>query len=190
MGIQEGWMPILERAGFEAQAIRNNACWNIIAAAWIISGSSTGVRHSPHSPYLPQNPLTQLSGELSACVANAARLNRIPEGIFRAVLMTEGGKNGLAHRNQNGSEDLGVAQINTRWLPVLSSQGITRERLMNDGCLNVSVGAWILGRELANADNTDTNDMWRRIGNYNSHTPSKNIAYQNKVWTNLQRISQ
>lgn len=39
------------------------------------------------------------------------------------------------------------------------------------------VGTWILSREIA----ADPN-YWRGIGNYNSHTPSFNQTYQQKVF--------
>lgn len=37
MGIQPGWLPILEKAGFSPEAVKNNACINIAAGAWILA---------------------------------------------------------------------------------------------------------------------------------------------------------
>lgn len=36
MGIQEGWLPILEKAGFHPELVRNDVCTNIAAGAWIL----------------------------------------------------------------------------------------------------------------------------------------------------------
>jgi len=188
MGIQEGWMPLLEQAGFDAARIRDNVCWNIIAAAWIIAASKPRDASPLDSPPRPL-PFHSLPGDLAACVADASRSYRIPEAIYRAILMTEGGSLGTVAHNRNGTDDLGIAQINTSWLPQLGLQGITRTRLLTDGCLNVHVGAWILGKELSGADPHDAGDFWRRVGNYNSHTAIYNQRYQVKVWRNLQRLS-
>ncbi|GBQ81522.1 conjugal transfer protein TrbN [Asaia bogorensis NBRC 16594] len=188
MGIQDGWLPYLARAGFDGATVRDNVCWNIIAAAWIIAASRSQQSTIPakrpfHAP--SDHPL---SADIAACVADAARTYRIPEAIYRAVLMTEGGAAGTVSHNSNGSDDLGIAQINTSWLPRLAAQGVTRTRLLTEDCLNVHVGAWILGQELAGADPHDAAAFWRRVGNYNSHTPVYNQRYQIRVWRNLQRL--
>lgn len=80
------------------------------------------------------------------CIVQAAQRYGVPAGLIRGVLHTEGGGRGVVHANRNGSADLGWMQINTLWLPVLSRWGITRQSLLDDNCLNIAVGAWILRR--------------------------------------------
>ncbi|WP_226019909.1 lytic transglycosylase domain-containing protein [Serratia symbiotica] len=52
---------------------------------------------------------------------------------------------GLNKKNEKGiSEDVGLMQINSSWLPKLASMGITRKDLLENPFQNVFVGAWIL----------------------------------------------
>ena len=55
-----------------------------------------------------------------ACMALVAQLYGLPPRVLPAIQAVEGGRPGLVGRNANGTEDLGVMQINTIWLPVLA----------------------------------------------------------------------
>lgn len=67
------------------------------------------------------------------------------------------------NRNANGTEDLNVMQINTGHLPRLAKFGITRDALVNDACLSINVGAWLL------ADlKKRYGDTWEASGAYNA----------------------
>ena len=48
------------------------------------------------------------------------------------------------NRNRDGSHDIGLMQINSMHLPDLARQGITRQRLLDEPCLSIDVGASIL----------------------------------------------
>lgn len=85
------------------------------------------------------------------------------------------------------SEDIGVMQVNSTWLPKLKKYGITRELLYTDPCLNVKVGTWILvsGCDLKNMS-------WDCIGAYNAG-PSKNnggarLKYSVKVYNKYRKL--
>ncbi|WP_234395069.1 lytic transglycosylase domain-containing protein [Acetobacter papayae] len=67
----------------------------------------------------------------------------------------------------------------------LARLGITREQVINDGCLNLQIGAWILARALDGQSPSNPGEFWRRVGNYNSATPIPNVTYQAKVWSHL-----
>ncbi|WP_217999638.1 lytic transglycosylase domain-containing protein [Thauera butanivorans] len=67
------------------------------------------------------------------------------------------------HVARTGSVDLGLMQINSRWLPKLEPQGITRDRLLTDACTNIEVGAGILA-DLKKRHG----DSWNATGAYNA----------------------
>lgn len=189
MGIQPEWLPILIRAGFDPEKVKSDTCINIAAGAWILAWSGAGMtahRKPPpagKTPLLP--PSSPLPTDLKSCALDAARRYHVHEGLFLAVLATEGGRVGQIHRNDNGSYDMGPAQINSTHLPELATKGITREQVIQDGCLNIQIGAWILARELDGSSPSDAAGFWKRVGNYNSRTPKYNVEYQKKVWRNV-----
>lgn len=95
--------------------------------------------------------------------AAAARFN-IPVPLLRAIAHHESReRDGIEHRNSNGTIDYGRMQINSIHLAKLSRYGITREALRDDACTNISVGAWILSR---NAASLGWN--WDAVGAYNA----------------------
>lgn len=103
------------------------------------------------------------------CYAEAGRTYEIDPLLLIAISQVESGLNPKAiNYNKKGSkvlsEDLGLMQINTTWLPMLSSKwNITRDKLMSDPCQNVYVGAYIL------ALNISKNGVnWKSIGAYNA----------------------
>ena len=55
--------------------------------------------------------------------------------------------------------------------------------VINNECLNIQIGTFILHRELARGG-----DYWTNVGAYNSRTPKHNAVYRAKVWANLQRV--
>ena len=55
-----------------------------------------------------------------ACMALVAQIYSLPPRVLPSIQHVEGGGLGVVHRNTDGSEDLGVMQINTIWLPALS----------------------------------------------------------------------
>ena len=119
------------------------------------------------------------------CVQLAADRYGVPVTLIRAILKVEGGKVGQAVRNSNGTEDLGPMQINTIWLPRLADYGITREQLQHDLCINILAGAWILSRQLQEADKLEgplQRRLWWGIGAYHSRTPKHNVKYALRVW--------
>jgi hypothetical protein len=66
------------------------------------------------------------------------------------------------HKLKTNSIDIGLTQINSRWLPKLSAYGIT-EKDLYDACTNLHVGGWILSDLLRKKGNT-----WDAVGAYNA----------------------
>lgn len=115
-------------------------------------------------------------------MALVASLNRLPPRVLPSIAVVEGGRIGLISPNRDGTADLGVMQVNTRWLPVIASvthtdTGAVRMRLLADPCFNISAAGAILRTYL----DQDRGDLMRAIGDYHSHTPLLHQRYQLQV---------
>lgn len=117
-----------------------------------------------------------------ACMALVAQIYSLPPRVLPSIQAVEGGAVGVAHRNRDGTEDLGIMQINTLWVPTLARYShITvaeaRERLLARPCYNIAAAGLVMRTYL---DET-RGDLMRAVGNYHSHTPMLNQDYQTKV---------
>lgn len=128
--------------------------------------------------------LTASPAASAMCFREAADRYKVSETLLRAIAKTESNFNAKAiGRNEDGSEDLGVMQINSSWLPTLARYGIGRHELLSDPCINVNVGAWVL------ADNISRHgDTWKAVGAYNARSPLKQEIYVRKVYTNFRQV--
>ena len=115
--------------------------------------------------------------DMDACIHQAARRYQVDERLIHAIIQVESSGNPSAlNRNANGSEDIGLMQINSSWLPVLGRYGIQHHHLY-DPCTNVQVGAWVLAGNIARYGPT-----WRAVGAYNARSLVKRKGYVAKVW--------
>ena len=117
-----------------------------------------------------------------ACMALVASLYHLPPRVLPSIHAVEGGEVASVHVNTDGSADLGWMQINTRWLPTLSrytgqTEDFVRANLLARPCYNIAAAGLILRTYL---DETG-GELMRAIGDYHSHTPPLNQAYQSKV---------
>jgi hypothetical protein len=117
-----------------------------------------------------------------ACMALVAQIYSLPPRVLPSIQVVEGGGPGVQHHNLNGSVDLGVMQVNTIWLPVLSrytrlDPAEVRNRLLYRPCFNIAAAGLILRSYL---DET-RGALMQAIGDYHSHTPLLNQGYQMKV---------
>lgn len=76
------------------------------------------------------------------------------------------------HKNENGTEDVCLMQINSSNFDGLARYGITREKLLDDPCTCVQVGAWILSEKIRRYGKT-----WRAVGAYNAKSENKRLQY-------------
>ena len=116
------------------------------------------------------------------CVLVESSRQALPPLLVVAVMHQEGGLPGKYSRNRNGSVDLGTMQINSSNIGRIARTGygarvIDQElgyraatTIMNDGCVNVSVGAWMLRSCIDAMDG----DLFRGVGCYNS--PNRKYA--------------
>jgi Transglycosylase SLT domain len=117
-----------------------------------------------------------------ACMALVAAWNRLPPRVLPSIQAVEGGQVGMVHSNADGSEDLGLMQVNTRWIVPLArytgqSEQIIRERLIGNACFNIAAAGAIMATYLAE----EQGDLMRAVGDYHSHTASLNEQYQQSV---------
>jgi hypothetical protein len=115
-------------------------------------------------------------------MALIASLYNLPPRVLPSIHVVEGGQASTVHLNRDGSEDLGYMQVNTRWLPDLSNYSglpvaTVRQNLLTRPCFNIAAAGLILRVYL---DETKGNLMLA-VGDYHSHTPQLNSAYQQRV---------
>ena len=118
------------------------------------------------------------------CINQAAIAYHVPAKLILAVMKKEGGKNGLAVKNTNGTYDYGVMQINSIWVHKIAAYGYTAQDLQYNPCKNVMVGTWILSKGLA-----EKGPAWNSVANYHSHTPRYNQIYRDKLLKTYQNIT-
>ena len=116
------------------------------------------------------------------CMVLAASFYGLPPRVLPSIHVVEGGEVGTVHRNTDGSEDLGVMQINTLWLPVLAGVArmtpeAVRTRLVGDACFNIAAAGLVMRSALL----ARHGDLMTAIGDYHSHTPTLNASYQGLV---------
>ena len=120
----------------------------------------------------------------------ATRYDLEPE-LLQAIAAVESGYRAQAmnHTNRNGTRDIGLMQINSIHLPRLLKQGITEERLLNEPCLSVEVGASILAEFIQRFGYN-----WTAVGSYNVGVGSGpqlealRMRYAEKIWTRYEAL--
>ena len=116
------------------------------------------------------------------CMLAAAQIGAFPPRVLPSIQAVEGGFPGSVHQNTDGSADLGLMQVNTLWVPVVAralgaSEAAVRAHLVDDGCFSIRIAGAILW-EYRRARH---GDLMLAIGDYHSHTPPLNQAYQAQV---------
>lgn len=114
---------------------------------------------------------------LKCMLAVAATLG-LPPRVLPVLQSIEGGSPGMITPDRNGTDDLGVMQVNTIWVPALAaragfSPARTERALIDDPCFNIAASALILRSYLAETHGA----LLPAVGDYHSHTPALNNAY-------------
>lgn len=119
--------------------------------------------------------------EFDACFTSVGRYYGINPFLLRSVAAKESGFNPRAiHRNDDGSLDVGLMQIDSYWFARLARVGIQPIQLLTQPCLNIAVGAKILKGNIARYGLT-----WTAVGAYNAQTDWKRKRYADGVAHNL-----
>ena len=117
-----------------------------------------------------------------ACMALVAQVYSLPPRVLPSIQAVEGGSPGVVHLNTDGSEDLGVMQVNSQWIPRLVqytrlAAPEVRSRLLNVPCFNIAAAGLIMRNYLDEAGQ----DLMRAVGYYHSHTPQLGLDYRSRV---------
>lgn len=121
-----------------------------------------------------------LYSHAQACWDQAATRYGVNPHMLYAIAKTESGLNPSAmNRNNNGSVDVGLMQINSIWFPTLRHHGIDEQQLL-DPCTSIHVGAWILAQNIRRMGNT-----WEAVGAYNAGKFDLRMKYALKVYRNI-----
>jgi len=114
------------------------------------------------------------------CFDEAGKEYGISSLLLMSIARVESGLDSRAvNTNRNGSSDLGLMQINSAWIDVLS---LKREELITDPCYNVKTGAGILRRCIDAHGYT-----WEAVGCYNATSIGKRVDYSWKIFRELKR---
>jgi soluble lytic murein transglycosylase-like protein len=117
-----------------------------------------------------------------SCFEPAAAFHQVNPDVLRAICKVESGLNPRAiGKNDNGSIDVGICQINSSHFKMLATHGVAPNDLL-DACKGIYVGAWFLSQSIARHGNT-----WEAIARYHSRTPYFNQRYQALIWNELLR---
>ena len=118
------------------------------------------------------------------CLDDAARYHKVNVNLVRAIAQQESGMRANAvNVNCDGSEDIGLMQINSSWLPKLARCRVTRQSLFN-ACVNAYVGTWILASNIKQFGPT-----WKAVGAYNAVSTNKQLVYANNIYRRLSRAA-
>jgi soluble lytic murein transglycosylase-like protein len=122
---------------------------------------------------------------MADCLDDAAAYQHVSTRLVHAIAQHESGMRANAvNVNSDGSEDIGLMQINSSWLPKLARFGIRREHLFN-ACVSAYIGTWILASNIKQFGPT-----WKAVGAYNAVSTQKQLNYANAIYRRLQRQGQ
>jgi soluble lytic murein transglycosylase-like protein len=110
------------------------------------------------------------------CVSTAAESFELSPLMIELIIETEGGWPGARMRNKDNSYDLGVMQINTRWLPFFAERGLSESDLQNNACLNIYAGTYLLKKHLK-----QTGDVALAMAYYHNRKPHFAAAYLARI---------
>lgn len=124
-----------------------------------------------------------------ACMALVASVYHLPPRVLPTIQALEGGVPGSVSHNTDGSDDLGVMQVNTRWLVPLAGvsrlpTSEVRRRLIEEPCFNIAAAGLIMRSYLVETHG----NLMQAVGNYHSHTPALNADYQARAIAAARRL--
>ncbi|MGT1696571.1 lytic transglycosylase domain-containing protein [Salmonella enterica subsp. enterica serovar Winslow] len=125
------------------------------------------------------------------CFAAAGARYHIDPLLLQAIAIHESRLNQRAigvNKSKSGrilSRDVGVMQINSGHIPELQRLGIINsvDDLLDNPCLNVQVGAWILARDFHRCGVS-----WQCLGSYNASSPAIGLRYAKEIWAIYRRL--
>lgn len=133
-------------------------------------------------------------GAQAYCFQDAGRRYHIDPLLLKSIAWQESRLNQRAinhNRTRNGkitSTDYGLMQINSTHIPELIAKGVIHSRndLLNNACLNVEVGAWILARTFQTCGVN-----WKCLGAYNAGFRENNphrLQYARRIFATYKKM--
>lgn len=130
-----------------------------------------------------QNTIPPFTTYVERCIVPASNHHGVNPYILRAILRLESNLNPTAvGKNEGGSVDVGIGQMNSIHFKELSKFGIGAAQL-KDACIGTYVAAWHLRKGIQQFGNT-----WEAIARYHSATPYFNNRYQILLMNELVRM--
>lgn len=122
------------------------------------------------------------------CWDSAGQKHAIEPALLQAIAEVESGLSAHAmNHNSNGTRDIGLMQINSSHLSHLQTRGITEQRLLDEPCLSVEVGASVLAGFVSVYGYN-----WTAVGAYNAGNAvdrqTARLRYARKVWKRYQTL--
>lgn len=116
------------------------------------------------------------------CWKFAAQKSGVEVRLLKSIAQVESGMDpSVVGKNNNGSRDFGLMQINSTHLGWLGKHGINESMLVKDPCVSVLVGAAIL-KNMVNIYGYG----WEAVGAYNAGAGKNKhrlrMKYARKVW--------
>lgn len=109
------------------------------------------------------------------CFEEAGNMYGISPQLLWSIAKVESSfRQSAVNKNDNGSYDIGVMQINSFWKKYFTHT--QWEEIKKDPCTNVKVGAWVLAQCVKKYGNT-----WEAVGCYNAVSEHKRVKYAHKV---------
>ncbi|AIJ07817.1 transglycosylase SLT domain protein [Edwardsiella piscicida] len=129
---------------------------------------------------------------LNDCFVRAGQSYNISPILLKAIAIQESNLSShvVSKMNANGTYDVGIMQINSFHFEKLKKMGITEDDLINDPCVNIFVGAYILAMNIKSNGAT-----WESVGAYNAGYGKSLTSILNKekyarlVFESYQKIS-
>jgi soluble lytic murein transglycosylase-like protein len=123
----------------------------------------------------------------ASCWVEAGIRHSVEPELLYAIAQVESGlKPRAVNHNSDGSRDIGLMQINSMHLPRLQARGITEQRLLDEPCTSITVGASILAEFIERYGYN-----WTAVGAYNTgHSPrqAQRLRYAGKVWRHYRAL--
>lgn len=112
------------------------------------------------------------------CFEEAGKEHGINPSLLKSIAKIESNLNPKAiNKNQNGSIDIGLMQINSFWIKTL---GLDSSKLISDPCYNAMIGAKVLKQCIDRYGYT-----WKAVGCYNATSTPKRVKYSWKIYNAL-----
>lgn len=108
------------------------------------------------------------------CFNDASKRYNVNIKLLQAHAIKESSLNPKAINRVGDCEAVGIMQIHCQWFPKLKEKyNVTRDMLLDDPCLNINVGAWIIASNFA-----ERGVSWDTVGGYYAGFTSANESHR------------